>query len=107
MKPNTDSPPSGPSTASRWRRRVWGGVLFAGGVALLMFQQPNWMVGTLGGPALAMFGLSGVVYPLAIPDPRPELGVLQGWADVSRKEARVGFIAMGLGFLIGMVLLLF
>ena len=36
MKPNTDSPPSGPSTASRWRRRVWGGVIFSGGVALFM-----------------------------------------------------------------------
>ena len=107
MKPNSHTSPNGPSTASRWRRRSWGGVLFAGGLAMLVFHQPNWIVGTLGGPALAMFGLSGLVYPLAIPDPRPEFGMLQGWADVSRKEARVGFMAMGLGFLIGIVLLFF
>ena len=70
-----------------------------------MFQQPNWLMATLIGPALAFFGLSGVIYPLAIPDPKPELGLLQGWSDVTRKEARVGFVAMACGLCVGIGLL--
>ena len=90
----------------RLRRRLWGLLLFCGGAFLFSFQQPNWLVGSLGGPSLAFFGLSGVFYPLAIPDPRPEFGVIGGWSDVTRKQARVGFCAMSVGVVCGLASLL-
>ena len=62
-------------------------------------------IATVLAPAIAFYGLAGALYPLAIPDPKREFGVMQAWIDFTRKEAGVGFFAMALGFLCGLVLL--
>jgi hypothetical protein len=103
--PTSDVPQYGPSTASRIRRRLLGLVLILVGCVLFMLRDMRPITATLLSPTLGFYGLSGVLYPLAVPDPKREFGVMQAWIDFGRKEARVGFAALGLGFLCGLAML--
>lgn len=98
-------PSSGPSAASRIRRRILGLVLVLAGCGAFLLRDYQGITATMLAPTLAFYGLSGVLYPLAIPDPKREFGVMQAWIDFGRKEARVGFAALALGFLCGLVML--
>jgi hypothetical protein len=92
--------------ASRRRRRILSALFVAGGV-LLMLAPPNAMPpgtrlkGLLIAPAFLMLGTLGLVYPKAVPDPRPAAGAVGAVAEAGSPGLVLGGCVFALGLAVG------
>lgn len=93
------------SPASAYRRRLIALTLAACGLLLILFHArlaPQVTVRLLG-PALLLYGLTGLAWPPAVHDfIKPEFGALQLWVESSRWPFFVGMAALALGAAIGL-----
>jgi hypothetical protein len=98
-------PPSAISAASRLRRRLAAIVFVVVGAGLFLLRDFRPIAATLLGPSFVLLGFAGLLFPVAIPDPKREFGAMQLWVDTSRQGFWIGPAAMAAGIAIGAVLL--
>jgi hypothetical protein len=93
--------------ASRRRRRILAAVFIAGGVLILCVAPSEYLSagmrwkGLLVAPAFVLLGLTGLIYPRAIPDPRPSAGAVGAVAEAGSPGLVVGGIAFFTGLAVG------
>jgi hypothetical protein len=92
--------------ASRRRRRLLAALFAVGGAFLLLVPEayvpPSlYGKGLIAGPAFLLLGLTGLVYPAAIPDPRPPGGAVAAAAQAGAPGLVFGgcvfFLGLGIG----------
>jgi hypothetical protein len=94
------------TTASRRRRRLFGGFIMLCGLVLLTLGdlsiRPSmvWKSKLLG-PCAALYGLGGLVYPPSVPDLKPEGGAVAAVALAGSRPYAIGFILGCIGLAIG------
>ena len=93
------------SPASRRRRRLLA-LGFLIGAAVLFFCRDfvaplHRKKAMLCAPALFLLGVSALLYPATIPDPRHEFGIVGAVSESGSRPMIVGGVLMFLGFVIG------
>ena len=92
--------------SSRFRRRALSAVFVAAG-CLILLAPPEYIPagiawkGLLCAPALVLLGAVGLVYPRAVPDPRPPGGAIGAVAEAGSAGLVFGgcvfFVGLGFG----------
>jgi hypothetical protein len=94
------------TSASRYRRRAFGGLFFLGGAVLLVLVDQATPTGLawkckLCAPMMVLVGLGGLAYPPSVPDPRPEGGAIAAVSLLGSRSYAIGLILGVIGFCIG------
>jgi hypothetical protein len=91
--------------ASRFRRRVLSAVFIVAPSLLLMAPSEytahvRWKI-LLAAPPFLLLGVVGLVYPAAVPDPRPPSGAIGGVAEAGSPGLVFGGCVFFVGIAIG------
>lgn len=91
------------SLGSSIRRRLLAAVLTLCSLVVIYTHKqmsPKFLAMAFG-PMILMYGLIGLVFPLAMHDPKPEMGQVQHLVEGGRWEKKAGVAAMLVGLAIG------